>query len=123
MDKQNRYLLFKNSVYPGWWDILDEYVPQALSIASDAEFYIKEKYGVLRFRVRSNTKNWEAFLKLEQEAERASSTVCELCGAPGKLRTDRAWIKTLCDRCDAITVDNVKKQVVKETEEMWFSKG
>ncbi len=122
MDKFDRYLLFKNSVYPGWWDILDEYVPKALAIASDTAFYIKEKYGVLRLSARSSTKNWEAFLELEQAAELASSTVCEFCGAPGKLRSDRPWMQTLCDRCAAIKDDKIKRQIIDEAEEKWLIK-
>lgn len=122
MDKQNRYFLFKNSVYPGWWDILDEYVLQALAIAPDAEFHIKEKYGVLRLRVRSKTKNWEVFFELEQAAELASSTVCEFCGAPGKLRSDRPWMQTLCDRCARIKEEKTKKQIIAQAENKWLIK-
>jgi hypothetical protein len=44
--------------------------------------------------------------------EELSETICEMCGKPGILRTDRPWISTLCDKCKE-ELDN-KKQPTEE---------
>ena len=121
MDKKARHTLYAGNVYPGWWDILDKYVLQILAIAPDAELYIKEKYGLLRLRARSKTVNWAALREIECEAEIASSTVCEVCGAPGRLRENNGWRETLCDRCNSVDED-AKRKIIKETEKHWLEK-
>lgn len=122
MDKKARHTLYSGSVLPGWWNILDKYVPQILAIAPDAELYIKEKFGLLRLDARSETINWTEFTEIENAAEIASSTVCECCGAPGKRRTERSWIQTLCDRCNSITDNDKKRTIIEETEKQWLEK-
>lgn len=37
--------------------------------------------------------------KLVNEYEQKSKTVCEICGAPGEVRTNMPWIRTLCESC------------------------
>lgn len=56
---------------------------------------IKEKYGGLRFYLMSGT---EEMHKATEEAEERSLTICEDCGADGKLRPG-GWYRTLCDKC------------------------
>lgn len=121
MNKNERYNLYRNSVYPGWWGILDKYIPQILAMAPDAELYIKEKYGLLRIDVSSETVNWSTFLEMKYEAEEASATVCEVCGAPGKLRTERDWLQTLCDRCNNAD-EETKRNIIEEAEKQWLAK-
>ena len=120
MDKKDRYALYAGSVFPGWWGILDKYIPQLLAIAPDAEISIKEKYGVLRIDTVSETTNWTEFTEIEDAAELASSTVCEFCGAPGKLRTERRWMQTLCDRCNSTTEKDRRYKIIEETEQQWL---
>ena len=121
MNKQERHELYVGSVYPGWWSILDKYIPQILAIAPDAELYIKEKFGVLRLEARSETINWTEFTEIENAAELESTTVCEFCGAPGKLRTENRWLQTLCDRCNIADKDQ-KHNILEETEKQWLAK-
>lgn len=121
MNKQERHELYAYSVCPGWWGILDKYIPKILELAPDAELYIKEKYGLLRLDARSETVNWTAFREIEREAEIASSTVCECCGAPGKLRTNNGWRETLCERCNRADSDT-KNKIIEETEKQWLAR-
>ena len=56
---------------------------------------IKEKFGGLRIYVEGGNK---ATFALVQEAEAASSAVCERCGAPGT-KTSDGRLLTLCPAC------------------------
>lgn len=58
--------------------------------------------------------------EIQKAAEEESSFVCECCGAPGKLRTDREWMQTLCDRCNCADSDSLK-EVTQETESKWLA--
>ena len=53
---------------------------------------VKSKYGTLRFYMSSGT---ETIWNLITKAEKASASVCELCGNPGKL-VGTTWLYTLC---------------------------
>ena len=39
-------------------------------------------------------------MELVRAAEEKSRAICEDCGEPGVLRTDRFWLRTLCDECN-----------------------
>lgn len=56
---------------------------------------VKEKFGVLHFYTNGFT---DKMNKLVDEAEKASETICEFCGKPGK-RRNNGWIQTLCNKC------------------------
>jgi hypothetical protein len=60
---------------------------------------IEEKYGGLRFVVSLQCSNdaRDRIMELIAEAEANSYGICELCGEPGDLRSDRPWITTLCE--------------------------
>ena len=92
----------RESVNPGWWAILDQFVPQILAVAPDAEIEVKEKFGRLRVWAGSETVDQTAFYEIMDAAETASAKTCECCGEPGQLRTKRRWMQTLCDRCDQL---------------------
>lgn len=120
MDKEARYNLYKGRVWPGWWPILDKYIPQIKAIDPNAEIEVKEKLGTLRIWVGSLMDDHAPFNKIELAAEEESCTVCEYCGAPAKRRTNRRWIVTLCDRCN--NASNARKgRIIEETEQKWLT--
>ena len=119
MDKEARKEIYKGKVYPGWWSILDKYVPVLLAIDPDCNFYIKEKLGVLRLGVVGLLIDTEKAIEIETAAELASSKVCEFCGRPGVLRTNRPWIQTMCDRCAKANSKTLMK-IIDETEQQWL---
>lgn len=119
MDKQARHKLYKASVGPGWWPILDRFVPQILEADPEARLYIKEKYGYLRIEMDSRKIDLQQQIAWENEAELASSTVCEFCGRPGKHRPNRDWLQTLCDRCHRGNTAT-KRKAEAEAEKRWL---
>ncbi|MDO8263279.1 MAG: hypothetical protein Q7T21_08630 [Gallionella sp.] len=60
---------------------------------------IKEKFGGLRFYVNGPVSE-ELRAKILQAENKESPRICEVCGAPGKLREGRLR-RTYCDSCDA----------------------
>ena len=120
MTKKDRYELYRFSVGPGWWGILDKYVPQFVASNPACNLYIKEKYGVLRIYVTGKVKFLNAFEQMAEEAELESETICERCGAPGRLRTNLPWIQTLCDRCLEADFEQ-RWRIETETQKRWLS--
>lgn len=55
---------------------------------------VKEKYGGLRFYVDSYT---DEIGSLIREAEEKSEKTCEVCGAPGKIRSHHKWYYCSCE--------------------------
>ncbi len=58
----------------------------------------------------------ELELQLRQEIsdivdryEKRYGSICEGCGAPANLRTDLAWVLTLCDSCYEKRLDELQK--------------
>lgn len=122
MNKKDRYELYRYSVGPGWWDILDRYVPQLQALDPQFDFYIKEKYGVLRIYATSELVPCAICEKAGEDAELESATVCENCGAPGRLRTNLSWLQTLCDRCLAADPEQ-RRHIDTETEQRWLKQA
>ena len=119
MDKKTRHDLYRYSVGPGWWGILDKYVPRFHSLNPDCHLCIKEKYGVLRIYVTGKLESLNAFEKMADAAELESVTICECCGAPGQLRDDLPWMLTLCDRC--LEVGSEQRRCIEaEAEQRWM---
>jgi hypothetical protein len=56
---------------------------------------IKEKFGGLRYYADGDVD--EQMAGMIDFAESLSYTICEECGAPGKLRSG-GWMRTLCDK-------------------------
>lgn len=56
---------------------------------------VKEKYGTLRFYLHGGNAAVSHYVEF---AEYFSSRICEECGAPGDLRKDRGWLRTLCSK-------------------------
>lgn len=92
----------KSSVGPGWWPIIDEYLPQMFELAQEAIIQTREQYGTLHIRVFTKDSAFRDKISLiEKEVECVSARVCQKCGGPRKLRWDRGWSSTLCDSCAA----------------------
>lgn len=89
----------KDAVGPGWWPIIDKYLPPIVELAPNCFINAKEKFGLLRIQCYGPALDREKIIKLEREAEIVSSTVCEECGASGKHRHDLDWMQTLCEPC------------------------
>jgi len=84
----------------GWYRILERLCEDIMAEGPPDNFkatQVKEKFGTLRFYCYGATKEiYEAI----DRAEEASESTCENCGSTGaELRTDRGWLKTLCDGC------------------------
>lgn len=86
----------------GWLDLIDRLCAR-LQAAADAgqidqpiAVQVKEKFGTMKFYAYPRAGlalNWT------REAERASGTVCEVCGAPGQIRRSGLCFMTRCDAC------------------------
>ena len=57
---------------------------------------VKEKFGGLRFYIGGAPMEIHDMIT---EAEEKSYKICEICGKPGKLYSDRPWWRTLCNDC------------------------
>lgn len=64
---------------------------------------IKEKFGGLRFQYRlpktMSEKKRDAFRRRVEQAEAASLSVCETCGAPGELVNHKGYLFAVCPAC------------------------
>jgi len=88
----------------GWFPLLLDLIGKLEAICSQQEArgkenqmvarQIKEKLGGLRFYV-SNAPQEAA--DLVQEAEQRSTTTCDRCGGPGRIRSLEGWLTCLCD--------------------------
>jgi len=78
----------------GWSKIVRELVDDLFALGWNGSlFQIKEKFGGLRFYIGHGTHT--IFDRIEK-AESESMKTCEVCGLPGKPRSD-GWVRTLCD--------------------------
>lgn len=88
----------------GWKDIVLETDEMLSHIDPNYKIaQIKEKYGTLRYYFDSEyvypAVQERIMFAITVWAENRSSTTCEECGKYGKLRTDRYYIRTLCEEC------------------------
>lgn len=109
-------LSYFDYIYPGWYEIAYRAIQKIKVLDPECDIYVKEKFGLLRIRVYSTTHHRSEFREIENAAELESSTTCEFCGQPGRLRSDRSYLHTLCDRCHS--ADN-RQQIIDETEKKW----
>ena len=88
---------FYFEIQNGWLGIAKRLITDLVEMGWDKRVcQVKEKFGGLEFYVDRAP---EGVLDRINEARKESHTVCEICGEPGELRTDRNWFKTLCDGC------------------------
>lgn len=80
------------SVGGGWAELVRrafEALPEGHTIVQ-----VKEKFGSLRIYVEPNQMAYEDFI---DQLAAESLIICEVCGEPGRHRTDRYWQRTLCN--------------------------
>ena len=115
----------QNDVGPGWRPLLAELHAELTEAGISYEaLQVKEKFGILRVYISGSgewhptfdltipgqgtvtgtleegSETWRRADAIVHAAEEKSRTVCEECGQPGVLRTDRFWLRTLCDACN-----------------------
>jgi hypothetical protein len=82
----------------GWYGLLDRLFSDISKADQQCElFQVKEKFGGLRVYTQGTT---DEVYELIDRSEEESFKVCEQCGAPGKLRDEGGWLRTLCDKCN-----------------------
>lgn len=82
-------------VSPGWNLLIKELIQDLINLGWNKEvIQVKEKFGGLRFYIVEGS---TAIDNRIRQSERESTTICEITGNPGKLRTDIGWYRTLCD--------------------------
>jgi hypothetical protein len=70
--------------------LLPEIIPQVIALQ------LKEKFGRLTFYYEGG----DSFIAgVVRGASVISMITCEICGNSGLLRTERKWIRCLCDNC------------------------
>lgn len=108
-------------VGPGWWAMLDEELAMARAIVPDVQHEEKEKYGRCDLYFSSETLGGSSneLFAIEAEIEERSLKICEFCGRPGKLREERSWMQTLCDRCAALDPLE-RRKVAEDVKEQYF---
>lgn len=82
----------------GWYNLLFDSLSKIINIAPDnfEIVQIKEKFGRLTIYSDNSTEQIDDIIS---KAEKASQSICEICGAPGKLSKGN-WILTLCETCE-----------------------
>jgi len=110
-------------VGPGWWTLLDETAAKLRSLDPEVQLLFKEKYGTCQIDfITERPEHFNEINRLTEEAEDASRHICEVCGHPGQLREERAWMQTLCDRCAGL--DSLKRRkIAEEMKEQYFRQG
>lgn len=92
------------SVNTGWYPLLVRLHRQLTTVTEDFTYVqIKEKFGVLRCYVNYGDSVDEftrgvCELLIDASVEE-SSTICELCGRRGRIRTGIARVRTACESC------------------------
>jgi hypothetical protein len=82
--------------YPGWLGLVDlvyDRLPPHLRISQ-----VYQKWAVLRFDVEPED---EAFAAFVAEIQERSTTICSVCGGPGREQLVDGWEETICDACHA----------------------
>ena len=95
--------LFRNThplnmcIPEGWETLVDKLCKQLSDMNYKGEVVqMKEKFGSLRFYTDLYT---DEVGKLINEAEKVSSSTCEICGENGTQSSKQYWIRTLCNKC------------------------
>ena len=107
LNHDSPFALFGFESPNGWFQILYHAFDQMQQRVNEHQAIvrirqIKEKYGSLRLYIQTND---DTCKRIADEAEEQSETICEVCGAMGKL-DDRGWSKVRCElhREDRVSV-------------------
>lgn len=86
---------------PGWLPLVEHLHEELLKLDPDYRLTcVKEKLGILCVYVQVNPEVRKRAHRLIRKVQDHSARVCELCGAPGRLRMNpRRRADTFCDRC------------------------
>jgi len=98
---QRRYdevIKIRDRLQPNPPEWVAEYFKEKTSRPEMEVVQAKEKFGGLRFYY--NSENMTELWPVVQYAASLSEKTCEICGNPGKLRTE-SHVLTLCDVCAA----------------------
>lgn len=107
-------------VGPGWWPLLDEKLPEIKALTD--EVHVREKYGSCHVGYPLCNKEHELLIKLSdlsREIEKASTHICENCGAPRK--SPAKWYPW-CDRCKSASHELRKLIRTKTAAKYWRGK-
>ena len=115
-DSASAYQSFGIEAGSGWYELIRDLCREIAGVCAQAGRendlvvdQVKEKYGELRFyfhleggTVEENAPLNHRLYDMIERYEETSKQVCELCGAPGKLRELKlrggmVWYQTLCD--------------------------
>ena len=115
-DSASAYQSFGIEAGSGWYELIRDLCREIAEVCAQAGRendlvvdQVKEKYGELRFyfhleggTVEENAPLNHRLYDIIERYEETSKQVCELCGAPGKLRELKlrggmVWYQTLCD--------------------------
>jgi hypothetical protein len=86
----------------GWLDIINyacRHISSRVVKMNYTDFkiiQIKEKFGSLRMYTASSDDYINGIVAM---ATSMSICVCEVCGNKGSTRTDKPWVRTLCNEC------------------------
>jgi len=89
---------FSFNISDGWLDLVHNLMSDLLQLGWNGEFnQVKEKFGTLRFYIPTGTSD---IYDTISEYEKASETICEICGKPSTLHTTPSgWIYNRCEEC------------------------
>lgn len=95
--------LEKSGVERGWHDLLSDLFNKLFDAGWNGNLMdCKEKFGRLRIYLEAGLEPavFNQLYEIVREYERLSEQFCEFCGGfPARLRTERNWLKTMCDDC------------------------
>ena len=98
LDMSQTCMCWGIAVADAWLPLIDKMSDEISKIDSQIQYeQIKEKFGALRvYTYGINADTSDEVRAIINKYESLSLTVCEVCGAPGQLRTG-GWLKVLCD--------------------------
>lgn len=89
------------AVEEGWYPLLERLFESMKTVGWNGQVaQIKQKFGELRVYLDHNLRDAN-LLQMTFEATAESLRTCEECGQEGQIRTNRRYIKTLCEPCNA----------------------
>ena len=79
----------------GWESLVEKLIDDVIAIDPKIKIQqIKQKFGGLRFYVERYNKDVD---QLIEKAEIESESICEVCGAPGKIVEKNYWLQCVCE--------------------------